>query len=363
MVLEWRTTGVVMGERDDLAPMLLALKERSGLSYGVIGRRLHMGTSTVHRYCNGDAVPQDFASVERFGRLCQATPDELAELHRRWVLADRQRSVRQPASPIVVLTQQPQTPIEDALTDDASPRHRSWWVLAAIAIVTLAVTVPLTLLTVGDKNSPVAIPPPSATAQAAVPAPLDVSVTPFTLCSRNILVNRDPAHVPPTVDLQDTPAWVSAMDGVVTGNHDLAVTIQGTGDRTVVLESLNVRTISSDDPPTTGNVYELGSGCGGGVDTSIFDVNLDMPHPKPSSPKKHSLPLKTSADDPVVLQVAAHAQRRDVTWFLEVNWSSGGERGTLRIDDEGKPFRTTGAKERPLYWYDYDGRQWLPETS
>jgi hypothetical protein len=235
-------------------------------------------------------------------------------------------------------------------------------VLVAIAIVTLVVTVPLTIFTLREQESPLVIASPSATAPVAVPAPLDVTVTPFTDCNRNILVDRAPAQVPPTVDVQDTPAWVRAMDGVVTGNHELAVTIQGTGDRTVVLESLNVRTTESNDPPTAGNVYELGNGCGGGVDTSIFDVDLDQPHPKPSSPKTHSLPLKTSMDDPVVLQVAAHAQRRDVTWFLELDWSSGGQHGTLRIDDNGKPFRTSGTGDRPMYWYDYEGRQWLAEN-
>ncbi|MCZ0987675.1 helix-turn-helix transcriptional regulator [Streptomyces diastatochromogenes] len=67
------------------------MKDRSGLSYGVLAKRLHMSTSTLHRYCNGDAVPTDYAPVERLARLCKASPDELVELHRRWVLADAMR--------------------------------------------------------------------------------------------------------------------------------------------------------------------------------------------------------------------------------------------------------------------------------
>ncbi|WJV50900.1 helix-turn-helix domain-containing protein [Streptomyces flavofungini] len=50
-----------------------------------------MSTSTLHRYCNGDAVPADFRPVERFARLCGATPEELVEVHRRWILADTDR--------------------------------------------------------------------------------------------------------------------------------------------------------------------------------------------------------------------------------------------------------------------------------
>ncbi|MEU3937025.1 helix-turn-helix transcriptional regulator [Streptomyces sp. NPDC029044] len=75
----------------DFAALLGELKERSGLSYGVLAKRLHMSTSTLHRYCNGDAVPADYAPVERFARLCKASPGELVELHRRWVLADAGR--------------------------------------------------------------------------------------------------------------------------------------------------------------------------------------------------------------------------------------------------------------------------------
>ncbi|GHH89359.1 helix-turn-helix domain-containing protein [Streptomyces capillispiralis] len=78
------------------AALLGELKERSGLSYGVLAKRLHMSTSTLHRYCNGDAVPTDYAPVERLARLCRARPEELVELHRRWVLADAARG-RRPA--------------------------------------------------------------------------------------------------------------------------------------------------------------------------------------------------------------------------------------------------------------------------
>ncbi|WP_327317037.1 helix-turn-helix domain-containing protein [Streptomyces sp. NBC_01235] len=75
----------------EFAELLRELKERSGLSYGTLAKRLHMSTSTLHRYCNGDAVPTDYAPVERLARLCKASPRELVELHRRWVLADAVR--------------------------------------------------------------------------------------------------------------------------------------------------------------------------------------------------------------------------------------------------------------------------------
>lgn len=78
---------------EHFARNLRELKDRSGLSYGQLASRLHVSTSTLHRYCNGDAVPADYAVVERLARLCGAGPEELVELHRRWVLADAVRRV------------------------------------------------------------------------------------------------------------------------------------------------------------------------------------------------------------------------------------------------------------------------------
>ncbi|MFJ3903124.1 helix-turn-helix domain-containing protein [Streptomyces sp. NPDC090025] len=80
-----------MGAADGFAERMRELKERSGLSYGVLAKRLHVSTSTLHRYCNGDAVPAEFAPVDRLGRLCGASREELMELHRAWILADEDR--------------------------------------------------------------------------------------------------------------------------------------------------------------------------------------------------------------------------------------------------------------------------------
>jgi transcriptional regulator with XRE-family HTH domain len=84
------------GEAEAFAELLRGLKERSGQSYGALAKRLHMSTSTLHRYCNGSAVPADYAPVERLARVCRASPEELVELHRRWILADAARGRKGP---------------------------------------------------------------------------------------------------------------------------------------------------------------------------------------------------------------------------------------------------------------------------
>ncbi|MEU1374516.1 helix-turn-helix transcriptional regulator [Streptomyces triculaminicus] len=113
----------------DLAEALRSLKERSGLSYGVLAKRLHVSTSTLHRYCNGSTVPTEFAPVERLARLCKATPEELLQVHRLWILADATRGRKSRADgasadatqpePTAPVDPEPAAPAEETATAPA----------------------------------------------------------------------------------------------------------------------------------------------------------------------------------------------------------------------------------------------------
>jgi transcriptional regulator with XRE-family HTH domain len=73
-------------ETEPFARLLRELRTRSGLSYGTLAKRLHVSTSTLHRYCNGTALPHEYMSAERFARVCRATPEELVEEDQRDLL-------------------------------------------------------------------------------------------------------------------------------------------------------------------------------------------------------------------------------------------------------------------------------------
>ncbi len=139
--------------------------------------------------------------------------------------------------------------------------------------------------------------------------------------------------------------------------------MQGTGEDTVVLQSLNVRVVGS-GAPLARNAYTMGYvgvGCGGGVPTHSFDVGLDATRPV-ATPKagQTGLPYKVSESDPEVLYITAAAASHDVRWYLELAWSSGTRHGVLRIDDQGKPFHTSGMNGRPRYGYSLDKSEWVP---
>ncbi|MCC9742714.1 helix-turn-helix domain-containing protein [Streptomyces sp. MNU89] len=61
------------------------------MSYEALARKSGMSGSSLHRYCRGTSVPQDYGSLHRLAVACGAAPDELRTLHRLWALADAAR--------------------------------------------------------------------------------------------------------------------------------------------------------------------------------------------------------------------------------------------------------------------------------
>ncbi|MDG5802381.1 helix-turn-helix domain-containing protein [Streptomyces ossamyceticus] len=90
-------------ESERFAACLRSLKERSGLSYAALAAKAGTSGSSVHRYCLGGSVPQDYGTVHRLAVACGATPEELRTLHRLWALADAAREP-EPTAPAVPAT-------------------------------------------------------------------------------------------------------------------------------------------------------------------------------------------------------------------------------------------------------------------
>ncbi|SPF00285.1 helix-turn-helix domain-containing protein [Streptomyces sp. MA5143a] len=93
-------------ESERFAACLRSLKERSGLSYAALAAKAGTSGSSVHRYCLGGSVPQDYGTVHRLAVACGATPEELRTLHRLWALADaaREPEPTTPAEPATAPT-------------------------------------------------------------------------------------------------------------------------------------------------------------------------------------------------------------------------------------------------------------------
>lgn len=393
---------------EEFAGRLRELKERSGCSYGMLATRLHVSTSTLHRYCNGVAVPAEYAPVERFARQCGASAAELVALHQRWLLADAAKrgepadadapaevpaDVHTDASAEVPADMPAEVPTDvPALVDDlpvpADPpgvpatagtpaaggrrpgrrARRATVVLAAVAV--LAAVIPLALRSGGTRTPAGPSAPPASRASApsasARPGtggdpPLQVTVLADnwdTQCGQWFLIGQQPAKVPPPPSLQEGSAWAAALGGTPAGHLRLQLTAQGLPGQPVVLHALYVKVLSS-APAPKGNAYSPADGCGGGIDPAAFAVDLDTTAPRARAvtgsvdngrrTARVDFPFRVSSADPQVLDVDGRTLDHDVSWYMDLVWSCGARQGTLRIDDHGVPFRTTGMKGDPTY--------------
>ncbi|MFI6152954.1 helix-turn-helix domain-containing protein [Kitasatospora sp. NPDC051170] len=394
-------------EADGFAAMLRELKERSGRSYGVLASRLHVSTSTLHRYCNGAAVPAEYAPVERFARVCGAEPAELVELHRRWILADAARrrepggsggakvaeaavaepSVAAPAAavpaaapavvPVVVPAVVPAVgepgPVNEPV---AGAGGRSRWsrsraLAGAAAVVVLAVGVPAYLMHSDGKRSADAAgattaPTAAAAAVSAVPTP-EVLPDPFHVsvlatdwqnpCDQWFLSPRPPGKVtPPPTMFAANDSWAAAQEAVPAGHVRLQLTALGDSSQVVVLNAILIEVVST-QPAFKGYAYTPGSGCGGGLEPSSFAVDLDSSPPRvtavPETGKKTALdfPFQVSKTDPQVINVNATTRSQDVSWNIVLLYTAeNGRQARMTVNDHGKPFRTVGMKGVPAYF-------------
>ncbi|MGA5216488.1 helix-turn-helix domain-containing protein [Streptomyces cinereoruber] len=402
---------------EEFARLVRALKARDGRSYEALGRRLSVSASTLHRYCSGATVPEEFAVVDRLALLCGADEEERRALETAWTEANRTRRRAAPPAPVPSPATVPPSPTptptpvpsapepspepeptppvsgpapepptpepspapEPAPTAPEAPRTPS---LPAPLLVTAAVALVVLALAAALLGHPSRTPSAPTTAPTSSPSPEKEQPLPFTWtigsqlwqgdCGHTYLVDRAPRAVAPPPVTADARAWAGAHGAVHGGETLVRVTVQGRSPSTaVVLHALHVRVVGRAAPPPW-DAYRMGEGCGGAVTPRHFAVDLDRPRPLARPVDGHdasgaesrtipavSFPYKVTASDPEELLVSARTAGCDCRWYLELEWSSGDRSGTVRITDGGKPFRTSGIAERPTYAYDTVEGRWI----
>ncbi|MEU5609948.1 helix-turn-helix transcriptional regulator [Streptomyces sparsogenes] len=185
-------------------------------------------------------------------------------------------------------------------------------------------------------------------------------------CDHRYLIDRPPSQVAPPPVEQDAAAWASAHGAVHGGTTNVEVTVKGRSESAVVLQDLHVRVVGR-RAPLPWSSFAMENGCGGSLTPRAFSVDLDADRPLPIPTDGSDagepipavrFPYRVSATDPEVLLVNARTSGCDCSWYLELDWTSGDREGTIRIDEHGAPFRTSGVKGRPEYGYQYDEGVW-----
>ncbi|MFB0630826.1 helix-turn-helix domain-containing protein [Streptomyces sp. AB3(2024)] len=215
--------------------------------------------------------------------------------------------------------------------------------------------------------------PTTAKEGASPTAPFTVNVLPDNWdspCGQWFALDKAPGTVPPPPAGQATEGWARALEAVPAGHLRMQLTVQGTEGKAAVLHALYVHVVSGRKAPGW-NAYTMGAGCGGALVPASFAVDLDdaSPRARPVPGKEGErptaltdFPYKVSATDPQVLNIDAATLGQDVSWYLELTWSSGDRQGTTRIDDHGRPFRTVALNTGHSYWYNANNNAWLPYT-
>ena len=191
-------------------------------------------------------------------------------------------------------------------------------------------------------------------------------------CDHDYVIAKQPREVPPPPTPADAEAWATSLQAVHGRTTNLRISVQGRGSAAVVLEALHVRVVKRTTPAVRrGIAYSMYEGCGAVLIPRYFSVNLDahrplarsMPGNDPERPiAAVDFPYQVSLREPEVLMLSARTESCTCDWYLDLDWSSQGRTGTMRIDDHGRPFRTTSIKGLPHYWY-RSPRGWIPMTT
>ncbi|MCP9987730.1 helix-turn-helix domain-containing protein [Streptomyces sudanensis] len=391
---------------EEFAGLVRALKARDGRSYEALGRRLSVSASTLHRYCSGATVPEEFAVVDRLALLCGADEEERRALEAAWTEADRaRRRAASPApTPVPAVSAAPEPNPEPSAPEPGPGPAPDPTAPEPSAADLSAPEAPRAR---PRRGAP--LPPPLRRRRrprrarprrrpARPPHPYgfrprsrfhrsgaDRGPLPFTWsigsqlweggCGHTYLVDRAPRAVAPPPVTADSGAWAGTHGAVHGGEALVRITVQGRSPSdAVVLHALHVRVVDR-AAPLPWNAYRMDNGCGGAVTPRHFAVDLDRPRPlaRPvdgldasgAEVRKIpavSFPYKVISSDPEELLVSARTAGCDCRWYLELEWSAGGRTGTVRITDGGKPFRTSGTRGRPTYVHDPAEGRWITDS-
>lgn len=151
---------------------------------------------------------------------------------------------------------------------------------------------------------------------------------------------------------------------------NVIVTFQGVSDEAAVLHSISVEVLRRG--PALRGIYLPGQ-CGSDVKPRFYATDLSKPSPtvvpvagedsgEIIPPKKFS--YQVGRNDVEKIVVTPTMAQGYVEWVIHVKWSSGSRQGDLRIDDHGRPFRTT-ATHSATPWctkYAQQGLTWSAAT-
>lgn len=156
----------------------------------------------------------------------------------------------------------------------------------------------------------------------------------------------------PVADGTKFPPRQVPAGGVLAAGSSMEVIVQETTGKHVIVHSLWAKVISRDRP--FAGVLLPGTSCGGTLPLSLLEVDLGDEVPVSRSrgggkvdktaATQPPFPWSVAENDPVGYSIELKAVRARVEFVLVLEWSWGGVRHELTIDNAGKPFVVSSAE-------------------
>ncbi|MEU4347752.1 hypothetical protein [Streptomyces sp. NPDC023838] len=140
--------------------------------------------------------------------------------------------------------------------------------------------------------------------------------------------------------------YVALGDGgrvveVPASGHTVRLVATGAGPLPVVLTDLRVEVIARAD--RSGDLARHAAE----VPLRRFEVLLDADPPRVRPLATSDFPYRVNQDEAEVLDLEVRTEAGDIQWVLWLDWSCGGRTGSVRVDLDGRPFRTAARHARP----------------
>jgi hypothetical protein len=156
----------------------------------------------------------------------------------------------------------------------------------------------------------------------------------------------DQIPVPP-VEGPKRYAWAKSLGGVESKISVIRVIVQGSSEASTLLTGLRIEVV--EQRPGLAGTYIAYRNEGGGIDPRDVFVTLDGGSTTVTGGESWSFPLTTAQDDVEVFYIYANTEACDCSWRAFIDYEAAGEKGTLTIDDDGAPFRTTSFDNAAQY--------------
>jgi hypothetical protein len=157
--------------------------------------------------------------------------------------------------------------------------------------------------------------------------------------------------------------WAYGMGGVDSPTTHVRVSLQGGSETTVQVAGVSVRIVRRH--PLLDGTLLMGPppGCGG-IEPHELRIDLDTSPPRilAEEPEDQDLLFSLRQGEWEVFDIIATADKALYQWQLELDVIAQGRSETITIDNNGKPFVTSGSPDVPRFYWDPYGKQpqWRP---